>query len=210
MGRPMSELSVALLKKLDSGELAINDLFDFFMSRALEGSAYRLSKEGYKAFKKRSWQRRVAMNVENQAKEEKQRFYNLICRLHEQGLVAKEKQGIKTTISVTKKGVEKYRTLKKLFEKRDMADRPTTKPNSYPKIKSPSSIIVSFDIPEKESHKRAWLRSVLRNLEYEMLHESVWIGSNILPKEFLDEAHRINMTRYVHIFSVLRKGTIGE
>ena len=206
----MGELSAVILKKLDGGELAINDLFDFFVSRALEGSAHRLSKEGYKAFKKRSWQRRVIMNAKNQAKEERQRFHNLIHRLYEQGLITKENQGIKTTISVTKKGVEKYRALRKFLARRDPADQPATKPSSYLKIKSLSSIIVSFDIPEKEAHKRRWLRSALRNLDYKMLHESVWIGDNILPKDLLNEAQRMDMTKYLHIFSILKKGTVGD
>ena len=210
MGRPMGALGTAILKKLDGGELAMNDLFDFLISRALEGSVYRLSKEKYKAFKKRSWQRRVTMNAKNQAKKEKQRFHNLIHRLYEQGLVAKEKQGVKTTISVTKKGIEKYRALKKFLAKMNPADQPAAEPNSYSKIKSMSSIIISFDIPEKEAHKRRWLRSVLRNLEYEMLHESVWIGNNIIPKDLLNEVQRMNMTKYLHIFSVLKKGTIEK
>jgi DNA-binding PadR family transcriptional regulator len=210
MGRPMGELSSIILKRLDDGELAMNDLFDFLMSRTLEGSGYGLSKEGYKAFKKRSWRRRVAMNAENQEVEEKQRFYNMMHNLHKQGLVTKEKQGVKTVVSITKKGGEKWRALKKFFARRNPADRPTVKPNSYPKIKSPSSIIVSFDIPEKEAYKRVWIRSVLRNLDYKILHESVWIGNNALPKELLDECRRMNMTKYIHIFSVLRKGTIKD
>ena len=210
MGRPMSELGATILRRLDDGELAMNDLFDFLISRALEGGGYGLSKKGYIAFKKRSWQRRVAMNAQNQAAEEKQRFYNMMHSLHTQGLVTKEKQGVKTIVSITKKGGEKWRTLKKILTRINPADRPTVKPNDYPKIKSPSSIIVSFDIPEKESYKRVWLRSVLRNLDYKILHESVWMGNNALPKELLDECRRMNMTKYLHIFSVLRKGTIKE
>ena len=83
-------------------------------------------------------------------------------------------------------------------------------PRDYPKLPSPSSIIISFDIPEKEKHKRAWLRSVLRNLDYKILHASVWIGNNALPKELLNDCKRMDMTNYIHIFSVFRKGTIAE
>lgn len=210
MGRPMGELGVTILKKLDGGTLAMNDLFDFIMSRTLEGSGYGLSKEGYKAFKKRSWQRRVAMNAEHQSMEKKQYFYGLMYNLHKQGLVTKEKQGVKTVVSITKKGGEKWRALKKFFMQRNPVDHPATKPSSYLKVKSLSPIIVSFDIPEKEAHKRAWLRSVLRNLDYEMLHESVWIGNAILTTELMDEMRRMNMTKHVHIFSVLKKGTIQK
>lgn len=208
MARPMGELSANILKKLDIGTLAMNDLFDFMMSRTLEGSGYGLSKEGYKAFKRRSWQRRVAMNAEHQAQEEKQVFYNLMYRLREQGLVENEKHGTKTMLSITQKGKEKIRDLKKYFADNANKRQPVMPPTHYPKTKSSASIIISFDVPEKEKYKRAWLRSVLRNLEYKILHESVWIGTNALPKELLNECRRLNMTKYIHIFSVLKKGTI--
>ena len=206
----MSKLGGSILKKLDSGELAMNDLFDFLISRTLEGSGYGLSKEGYKAFKKRSWRRRVAMNADNQVIKERKRFYALMYNLQKQGFVTKEKQGVKTIISITKKGTEEWHILKKFFARRNTADRPIVKPNSYPKIKSPSSIIISFDIPEKEAYKRVWLRNVLRSLDYAILHESVWIGNNVIPIECMDEIRRMEMTKYVHIFSVLKKGTIEK
>ncbi|MSR73807.1 MAG: hypothetical protein EXS60_02015 [Candidatus Pacebacteria bacterium] len=210
MARPISELSATILKKLDHGTLAMNDLFDFTMSRALEGSAHRLSKEEYKAFKKRSWQRRVAMNAENQTAKERQRFYTLMYNLHKQGLVTKEKRGVKTILSITKKGGEKWRALKKYLAGKDPAQLSPMPPNKYLKTKIPSSIIVSFDIPEKEAYKRVWLRSVLRNLDYTILHESVWIGNNALPKDLLNDCRKMNMTKYIHIFSVLKKGTISD
>lgn len=210
MARPISELSGYILKKLDYGALAMSDLLDFTMSRTLEGSGYGLSKEGYKAFKKRSWQRRVAMNADHQAVEEKQRFYSLMYNLHKQGLITKEKKGVKTVVSVTEKGIEKYRALKKYLARKSPEKHAPLPPRIYPKIQSSSSIIVSFDIPEKEAYKRAWLRSALQNLDYKILHESVWIGTNALPKDLLDDCRKMNMTKYVHIFSVIKKGTIRD
>ncbi len=210
MAKPMSAVSANILKKLDTGTLAMNDLFDFLMSGAITDRHYRLGKEEYKAFKRRSWQRRVAMNAEHQATEDKQKFYNLMYRLSEQGLVKKEKRGIKTMLSITQKGKEKFRDFKKYFTAGKYEQHPVMPSTHHPKTKSASSIIISFDIPEKEKYKRAWLRSALRNLDYTILHESVWIGSNTLPKELLDECRHLNMTKYIHIFSVLKKGTISE
>ena len=210
MARPISELNATILKMLDSGTLAMNDLFDFlFLSGRIDYN-YRLNKENYKAFKHRSWQRRVAMNAEHQKTEEKQHFYNLMYRLHNQGLVTKEKQGIKTMLTITKKGIEKMRAFKKIILQKNNKEKPRIAPRDYQKIKSPSSIIISFDIPEKEKYKRAWLRSVLRNLNYKILHESVWIGNTIPPKELLDDCRRMNMIQYIHIFAVFKKGTIAE
>ncbi len=210
MARPISELSGYILKKLDHGTLAMSDLFDFTISRTLEGSGYGLSNEGYTAFKKRSWQRRVAMNAEHQAAEEKQRFYSLMYNLHKQGLITKEKRGVKTVVSVTEKGIGKYRALKKYLARKNSEKHATLPPRTYTKIQSPSSIIVSFDIPEKEAYKRVWFRSALQNLDYKILHESVWIGTNALPKDLLDDCRKMNMTKYIHIFSVIKKGTIRD
>ena len=210
MAKIMGELSTTILKKLDGGELAMNDLFDFLVSRTLEGSGYGLSKEGYKALKKRSWQRRVAMNAKNQAAEDKQRFYALMYNLHKQGLFTTEKRGIKTVVSVTEKGIGKYRALKKYLARKNSEKHATLPPRTYTKIQSPSSIIVSFDIPEKEAYKRVWFRSALQNLDYKILHESVWIGTNALPKDLLDDCRKMNMTKYIHIFSVIKKGTIRD
>lgn len=209
MPRPIGILSGEILKKLDHGALAMNDLFDFLASRALEGESHLLSKEGYRAFKRRSWQRRVALNAEHQAAEEKQRFHSLMYHLQKQGLITKEKNGVKTVVSVTKKGMEKYRALKKYLTGKNPEEL-SLSPRKYPKIKSPSSIIISFDIPEKENHKRAWLRSVLRNLNYKILHASVWIGKNAMPQEFLNDCRRIGIMKYLHIFSVVETGTIAK
>ncbi len=210
MGRVLDELSIRALKALDRGYLDMNDLFDFLMSRALEGSGHRISKEGYRAFKRRSWERRVILNAKNQTIADKKRFSDLIYRLHSHGLITKNQKGMRATLSITQKGAEKFRVLRKRLE-RDTKIRPTPgTPTKYKKIKSPSSIIISFDIPEKESPKRAWLRSTLYNLDYKILHESVWIGNNILPEDFLEECRKMNLEKYVHIFSVLKKGTIAD
>ncbi len=210
MAKLLSAFNARILKKLDAGTLAMNDLFDFMESGGIRYRHRGLSGEEFKAFKRRSWERRAAMNAEHQAADSKQAFYNLMYRLHKQGLITKEKRGTKTMISITQKGTERFHKLRNaLSRKRDTAAVHPL-PSSYQKKRSSSSIIVSFDIPEKESPKRAWIRSVLRNLDYKILHESVWIGNNALPKELLDDCRRMNITRYLHIFSVLEKGTIAE
>lgn len=210
MARILDEISIRALKALDRGYLDMNDLFDFLMSGAGFNYRYRLGKEEYKAFKKRSWQRRVALNAENQAKENKKRFASLVYRLHSQGLISKNQKGMRATLSITQKGTEKFRALKKYLERDERLKPAAGTPTHYEKIKSPSSIIISFDIPEKEKGKRDWLRSVLRNMDYKILHESVWVGTNAIPKDLLDDLQLMAITKYVHIFSVIKKGTIDD
>lgn len=45
--------------------------------------------------------------------------------------------------------------------------------------------VVIFDIPEKKSDDRFWLRQELYMLEYKLLQKSVFIGKHPLPKELI-------------------------
>ena len=210
MARFIGAVSADILKKLDVGMLGMADLFDFLFLSGRINNAYHLGKEDYKAFKRRSLQRRAAMHAEHDAADEKQRFYNLMYRLESQGLITKEKRGVKTILAITQKGIEKYRAFKKQPAKEKADIIPRALRHVYPQIKSPTSIIISFDIPEKEKHKRAWLRGALRNLDFKILHASVWLGENALPKELLDDCRHMKIMRYIHIFAVSKKGTISE
>ena len=209
MARILDEANIRILKVLDAGFLSMNDLLDFALSGGINYS-HRLSGKAFKDFKRRSWQRRVALNTENQEAAERKKFCNLIYRLRAQGLITKDEKGMQATISITQKGTEKFRALSKRPTKEKNLSYTHGTSTHYKKKKISSSIIVSFDIPEKEKGKRDWLRSVLRNLDYKILHESVWIGTTALPKDFLDDCKRMHMTKYIHIFSVINKGTLGD
>ena len=131
-------------------------------------------------------------------------IYRIINRLSEEGLVQKKKSGNKLLISITNKGLKK---LKLLGEKmnlnhsnRKVADKNETL------IKK--SIIISFDIPEKERWKRAWLRNNLLSFEFEMIQRSVWYGKYALPSTFIEDLKTLNLTKKVEIFSIDKFGTL--
>ena len=68
--------------------------------------------------------------------------------------------------------------------------------------------IVSFDIPEKERWKRDHLRMLLVSCEYEMLQRSLWTGRRPLPDYVFTDIKKLKLRHFVHIFEILKKGTI--
>ena len=70
--------------------------------------------------------------------------------------------------------------------------------------------IITFDIPERERWKRAWLREALMFLGFSMLHKSVWVGKNKIPEQFLEDLRDMNLIKYTHILEVSASGTLKE
>lgn len=135
---------------------------------------------------------------------QEQIFYSMLNRLKNQGLIDKKINDKKRTIwEITKKGLEKLKIAKRkqTFFKRSI----NYKKESDGKIK-----IVIFDIPEKERHKRTWLRTILVSLGFSMLQKSVWVGKNKIPEEFLYDLKDLKMLSCVQIFEISQKGTIAQ
>ena len=64
----------------------------------------------------------------------------------------------------------------------------------------PKNMILVFDIPEDQKHKRAWLRIELSNLDFVMLQKSVWFGPAPLPKEFIRSLNELKLLPYLKFF----------
>ncbi len=137
-----------------------------------------------------------------QERKERQRFLNMLCYLHENGLVErKENKHRKSKWRITHRGIEKLKFLKK-------KQRSKLEPFSAETVKEDALKIVIFDIPESEKRKRNWLRRSLQNLNFFMLQKSVWIGKSKLPEKFLEKLQELKILSFVHIFTVHEKGTI--
>jgi len=136
---------------------------------------------------------------------ERQRFYNLLSHLQKEGLVEKHKnkKGRNSFWVITPKGEKK---LKKLKEKQDKV----LPKLSYKLEKDNELKIIIFDIPEKERHKRDWLRQNLLALDFKPLQKSVWIGYTKLPEEFFEELKNLNLLSYIEIFTIHKTGTIKK
>jgi DNA-binding transcriptional regulator PaaX len=64
------------------------------------------------------------------------------------------------------------------------------------------SIIISFDIPEKNRKVRNWLRNQIKIFGYKMLQQSLWIGPGPLPKEFLRRLEDLKIRKNVKTFKI--------
>ncbi len=133
-------------------------------------------------------------------KQERQRIYDLISRLQEDGLIEKSKPG---RWLITARG-----RLKKDKLKSELANR--LPDQSYKTKPSKEIIIFSFDIPEKLRNRRNWLRSTLKNIGLSMLQKSVWLGKVIMPKDFMEDLKKLQLLNYIEIFTVGKAGTIKQ
>lgn len=130
-----------------------------------------------------------------EVKKQKQTVYSALNRLKRQGLAEKKDNGW----HLTRLGSEKSKFLRaKLGE------------NNYKSKKADGIVIVIFDVPEKERWKRNWLRSVLDNMGFKLLQNSVWIGKRRIANDFLDDLKVLNIASYVEIFSVNKIGTLEK
>ncbi len=136
---------------------------------------------------------REILGLDRNYKFSKDKFSSILSKLKSEGLVKRIGSKKKSKWGVTSKG--------EFVLKKFKNDKLKPTPDGQPRI-------VVFDIPEKEKHKRVWIRSELVALGYKMVQKSVWLGKCPLPEDFMLEIKQRNLTYCVHIFSVKEKGTI--
>ncbi len=129
----------------------------------------------------------------------KKKYHVFLSRLKSQGLIAeKEKK-----LSLTPRGLLKLKNLKNYISRR--LDVP-----NYQISNEKAIVIVTFDVPEREKHKRVWLRGVLKQLQFRMVQRSVWLGRCKLPKEFINDLYSMKLIDYVEVFQVTKSGTLSH
>jgi len=131
----------------------------------------------------------------------RQRYYLMILYLKRDGLIEEQiNQGARSFI-LTLKGRQRVRELRTKSK--------TILPLPIYNFKASSNIvIIAFDIPEKQSRKRVWLRSALKNMRFTMIQRSVWLGKVKIPKEFMTDLHHLQMTAFVEVFSITKSGSL--
>ena len=70
---------------------------------------------------------------------------------------------------------------------------------------SQPSMIISFDIPEKDRRIRHWLRTQLKIFGYKMLQQSLWLGPSPLPPSFLKRLEDLKIRKNVKTFKITKK-----
>ena len=129
-------------------------------------------------------------------------YLRTISRLVQEGLVAKRGRGEAARFKLSIRGIRER-------ERRTITLTPN--PHSYaPEPGRTVITIVSYDIPERERWKRAWVREVLVNHGYRKVHQSMWLGTKPLPGQFLKDARELGVLHHLEIFEVGREGTLRD
>ena len=154
----------------------------------------------------RGMQRRLSAHHANReknllARQKKRQLYNVLYELRRQKLIAERKTKSEITYAKTKRGMEKLVHLRELKNRFLPRKTYVTQPEKDIKI-------IVFDIPEKERRKRDWLRVVLKRIGFSMAQRSVWIGTNAVPEDLVNDLSRLNLLPYVKILAVTKKGNL--
>lgn len=114
-------------------------------------------------------------------------FNNLVYYAKRKGLITTKSLEGKPAIMITKEGLGKALKANFIME-------------GEKKRKDGKWIMLIFDIPEKYRKSRDLLRSILHNLGYKMLQQSVWVT----PYDVLDTTEKLllmhSLEKYVKIF----------
>lgn len=118
-----------------------------------------------------------------------QRFAQLVYHLKRNNYIKVKNLNNKKAIIITKKGLSRVSNISfKLQKKEKRADG--------------KWIMIIFDIPQNHRKARALLRSILKNLDYKIFQQSVWIT----PFDVLEETEKLfqefSLDKYVKIFIV--------
>lgn len=133
--------------------------------------------------------------------EKYRQLHNLIYRLKREGLIEERPNRI---LRLTAKGKQKLEFLRKRRGR-------TLPPPHYAFEKGSGELYVfTFDIPEREWRKRRWLRLILADNGFRILHKSVWIGNKKPSRDFIEDLADLGLIEYIHIFAISRRGTISQ
>jgi hypothetical protein len=146
-----------------------------------------------------AWKREVGKKKREEYFKQLQRYKNLIAWLRREGMIKELIIKNEKRLFITAQG-KKHREL--LIKRQGEALPNPEYVASWAIAKH--TIIIAFDIPEKEKRKRAWLRNALGSIGFRMIQKSVWIGSSQLPQEFLNDLHKLQILKFVEIFKVIK------
>jgi hypothetical protein len=120
----------------------------------------------------------------------KNSFESTLSQLKKRGFVEqKEKKFI-----LTKSGKEYFENKNKLYVKFS---------SPFP-LNSPKNLLLMFDVPESKRAERNWLRWHLKEFQYYMIQQSVWVGPSPLPKKFKEHAKNMGLNKFVKTFKLAK------
>ena len=119
----------------------------------------------------------------------KRKFSQLVYYLKQNNYIKVKNLEGKQAILLTKKGISKA-----LVSKWTSEERPRRKDRKW--------IMVIFDIPQKHPKARGLLRSVLKNMGYELFQQSAWVTPYDVFRQTEDLLQIHNLDGYVKIFLI--------
>ena len=189
------EILIKILDFLNDGAVDFYDAIQVFLSAGYGASFSKLEYENQKKKQGREterYQRKIF-------REQKRRLSKYLSKLKQDGLIATKTKDKNKEIVITKKGQLKLNTLiynPKIFK------------NRYQKEASLELIIATFDIPEEYRKERDWFRSILKLLDFKMVHKSVWLGQIKIPKELLMDLESRKILEYIEFLGVTKRGSL--
>lgn len=195
------EVTLRILELIGDATVDSVDLIIAFLTAGYGASASKLEYE----FKKRSGERLRRQANQLGERRQKRRLDKMLYRLKNDGLVEDKVSDGKSYFKLTLKGRRCFEVLKKRHAN-------ALPPNVYSphSQKSDKFVIVVFDIPERERKKRDWLRSALKNIGFQLIQKSVWMGKVKIPKEFLDDLKELRLVEFVEIFEISKAGSLQQ
>ncbi|MBM3257261.1 MAG: CRISPR-associated endonuclease Cas2 [Candidatus Liptonbacteria bacterium] len=189
------DFTIAVLERLAEAAMEMGDL-----TLAVLEAGYGASSGRILQAKEQIEMRRVRKRHEREQYDRiRKRCYNILAWLEQDGFIERKEKKFFTTFQGS-------RYLKKLLERKKKA----LPPPQYVITKSVTTIIVAFDIPEKERRKREWVRQALRRIGCMMLQKSLWVGRVKVPREFLDDLAKLGLIEAVEIFEIGKKGSLRQ
>lgn len=193
------ENTFKILEELKEKTLGMADLMMAFLNSPYGASLSRFDYEFNKLQKERR-KDEEKVRIERQLK---QRFFSMVYKLEKGGLIEKTRKNGNYFFRLTSGGEKRFKILKK--RKEDIFPKP-----SYKSSENNNFMIAIFDIPEKERRKRGWLRSALKNIGFNLIQKSVWMGKVKIPKEFLDDLRELKIINFIEIFEISKGGTLRQ
>jgi len=186
-----------LLKVLEIIKDRAIDQMDFFNAILASGYGTGMGKIEYEYQKRRQVSHSKKFQADN-LKDRKKRLRIFISKMKHDGLINETgMDNIKLIIS--NKGKKKLMQLKNKLPGRQ-----------YKAENQNNPVIISFDIPERLRRKRNWLREVIKNLGFKMVHQSVWMGKIKIPKALILDLEHLRILEFIEIFKVSKTGTLKK
>ena len=186
-----------LIKALEIIHDQIMSQADFFAAVLESGYGASMGRIDY-AYGKRQRAREDRYSRDAEIQIRRTRLRKFISKMKQDGLVETTGKG-KTEIKISSKGKAKFENLKNALPGR-----------RYQNKSQNTFTIISFYIPEKSRRKRNWLREVIKNLGFKMVHQSVWMGKVKIPQTMILDMENLNILEYVEIFEISKTGTLKK